>query len=154
MECFRYLQNGQDLLSDVKTCERRFGEPFRGPVIPFGAKIEYHPISTKDQSRIHQFGKRVLPGIFLGHALYAGRKICKGDIFVADIEELEILDASEIHPRRLSATEVLIPKNGEHFRFTIADATAKLSGIDQVFRRSTSNIYRHHFEPRVKLSCA
>ena len=37
MECFTYLRNVQDLLSDVKTpYERRFGEPFKGPVIPFG----------------------------------------------------------------------------------------------------------------------
>ena len=33
--------------------------------------IEYHPISAKDLSRLHQFGKNVLPGIFLGHVLYA-----------------------------------------------------------------------------------
>ena len=35
--------------------------------------VEYHPITAKDQSRIHQFGKKVLPGLFLGYALYAGR---------------------------------------------------------------------------------
>ena len=29
----------------------------------------------KDQSRIHQFGKKVLPGLFLGFALYAGRNL-------------------------------------------------------------------------------
>ena len=29
----------------------------------------------KDQSRIHQFGKKVLPGLFLGYALYAGRNL-------------------------------------------------------------------------------
>ena len=34
--------------------------------------VEYHPITAKDQSRIHQFGKKVLPGLFLGYALYAG----------------------------------------------------------------------------------
>ena len=28
--------------------------------------VEYHPITAKDQSRIHQFGKKVLPGLFLG----------------------------------------------------------------------------------------
>ena len=33
---------------------------------------------------------------------------------VADIEELENLDASEIHARRLNAREVLMPKDGEH----------------------------------------
>ena len=45
-------------------------------------------VQLKDQSRIHQFGKKVLPGLFLGYALYAGG-IWKGDILVADIEELE-----------------------------------------------------------------
>ena len=36
MECYCYLRNRQDL-SDGKTpYERRFGEPFKGPVIPFG----------------------------------------------------------------------------------------------------------------------
>ena len=29
-------------------------------------------VTAKDQSRIHQFGKKVLPGLFLGYALYAG----------------------------------------------------------------------------------
>ena len=73
LECFDYLRNIQDLVSDGKTLyERRFGEPFRGPVIPFGAMVECHPISAKDLSRLHQFGKKVLPGIFLGYVLYAG----------------------------------------------------------------------------------
>ena len=47
--------------------------PFNGPVVPFGAMVEYHPISAKDQSRLHHFGAKVLPGIFLGYALYAER---------------------------------------------------------------------------------
>ena len=34
--------------------------------------VEYHPITAKDKSRIHQFGKKVLFGLFLGYALYAG----------------------------------------------------------------------------------
>ena len=73
MECYCYLRHIQDLLSDGKTpFERRFGTPFNGPVIPFGAMAEYHPISAKDISRLHQFGPKVLPGIFLGYVLYAG----------------------------------------------------------------------------------
>ena len=52
--------------------ERRFGEPFKGPTIPFGSKVEYHPISAKDLSRLHQFGPEVLPGIFLGYVSHAG----------------------------------------------------------------------------------
>ena len=45
---------------------------------------------------------------FLGYALYAG-EIWNGDIMVADIEELETMDASELHARRLNAKEVLTP---------------------------------------------
>ena len=85
----------------------RFGMSFNGPVIQFGAMVEYHPISAKDIPRLHQFGP--LPGVFLGYVLCAVR-IWKGDIMIADIEELEEMDASEIHARRLNAKEVLTPK--------------------------------------------
>ena len=79
--------------------ERRFGKPFKGPIIPFGSLVELLPISAKDKSRIHQFGKNDLPGLFLGCALYSGR-IWNGDIMVSDIEELETKDASEIHSKK------------------------------------------------------
>ena len=124
MECYTYLRNVTDLLSDGKTpYERRFGQPFKGPIIPFGSLVEYHPITAKDQSRIHQFGKKVLPGLFLGYALYAGG-IWKGDVLIADLEELETMDASEIYSKRLNAKEVIFPKQGE-FIFPIADGRIK-----------------------------
>ena len=47
---------------------RRFSQPFKGPIVPFGSLVEYQPITAKDQSRIHQFGKKVLPGLFHGYA--------------------------------------------------------------------------------------
>ena len=100
MEYYTYLRNIQDLLSDGKApYERCFGQPFKGPIIPFGSLVEYYPISAKDQSRIHQFGKKVLPGLFLGYALYAGG-IWKGDVLIADLEELETMDASEIYSKK------------------------------------------------------
>ena len=53
LECYRYLRNVQDLLAESKTPnERRFGEPFKGPIIPSGAMVEYHPIPVRDQSRL------------------------------------------------------------------------------------------------------
>ena len=117
MECYCYLRNIQDLLSDGKTpCERRSGMPFNRPVIPFGAKV--------------------LPGIFLGYALYAGR-IWKGDILVADIEEFEERDASEIHARTLNTKEVLTPMKGDSFIFPVSDGTVKIPGEDQDLRTST-----------------
>ena len=75
MECYCYLRNIQDLLSDGKTpYERGFGEPCKGAAVPFGLMVEYHPISAKDLLRQHQFGKKVLPDILLDYVLYAGEE--------------------------------------------------------------------------------
>ena len=140
MECYTYLRNIPDVFSDAKTpYERRCGKPFKGPIIPVGSLVEYYPISAKDQSRIHQFGKKVLPGLFLGYALYAGG-IWKGDVLIADLEELETMDASEIYAKRLNAKEVIFPKQGE-FIFPIADGRIKTPGGDQELR--TSTLVRH-----------
>ena len=142
MECYTYLRNVTDLLSDGKTPdERRFGQPFKGPIMPFGSLVEYHPISSKGQSRIHQFGKTVLPGLFLGYALYAGG-IWKVDVRVADLEELETMDASEIYSKRLNAKEVIFPKENGKFIFPVADGGIKLSGGDQELR--THTLIREH----------
>ena len=81
----------------------------------------------------------MLPGLFLGYALHAGR-IWKGDVLVADLEELETTDASEIYSKRLNAKEVIFPKQGE-FIFPIADGRIKILGGDQDLR--TSTLVRH-----------
>ena len=116
------------------------GNHLKGPIIPFGSLVEYHPITAKDQSRIHQFGKKVLPGLFLGYALYAGGT-WKGDVLVADLEELETTDASEIYSKRLNAKEVIFPKEKGEFIFPIADGRIKTLGGDQDLR--TSTLVRH-----------
>ena len=86
MECYCYLRNIQDLLSDGKTaCERRFEEQRSGPITPCGAKVEYHPIAAKHQARLHQFGKKALPGIFVGCAPHAGE--AGKETYLADVEE-------------------------------------------------------------------
>ena len=137
MECYTYLRNVQDILFDGKTpYERRFGKPFKRPIIPFGSLVEYYPDSAKDQSRIHHFGKKVLPGLFLGYALYAGG-IWKGDVLIADLEELETMDASEIYSKRLNAKEVIFPKENGKIILTVADGRIKTLGGDQDLRTST-----------------
>ena len=138
LQCYTYLRNVTDLLSDGKTpYERRFGQPFKGPIIPFGSLVEYHPITAKDQSRIHQFGKKVLPGLFLG---YAGGT-WKGDVLIADLEVLETMDASEIYSKRLNAKEVIFPKEKGEFIFPVADGRINFIGGDQELR--TSTLVRH-----------
>ena len=144
MECNCYLRNIQGLLSDGKTpYERRFGMPFDVPVVPFGAMVEFHRISAKDLSRLHQFGPKVLPGTFLSNVVCAGG-IWKGDIVVADIEELEEMDASEFNARRLNAKEVLTPMKGETFIFPVEDGTAKNFWM----RSGSENIHLYPGQPR------
>ena len=130
-----YLRNSQDLLSDGKTqYERGFERPLNGPVIPFGAMVECHLVSATASIWSESLARCVL-----GYALYAGG-IWKGDIVVADIKELEEMDASELHARRLNAKEVLMPMNGRNFTFPIADGTVKIFG-----RTASENI---HLYPR------
>ena len=89
------------------------GQPFKGPIIPFGSLVEYHPIIAKDKSRTHQFGKKVSPGLFLGYALYAVG-IWKGDVLVSDLEELETMDASEIYSKKTQCKRGNISTNKEN----------------------------------------
>ena len=44
---------------------------------------------------------------------------------VADIEELETMDASEIYSKRLNAKEVIFPKENGEFIFPVADGRIK-----------------------------
>ena len=111
------------------------GNHLKDQLFHFGSLVEHHSITAKDQSRIHQFGKKVLPGLFLGYALYAGW-IWKGDVLIADLDELETMGASEIYSKRLNAKDVIFPRQGE-FIFPIADGRIKTPGGDQDLRTST-----------------
>ena len=88
--------------------------------------VEYDAIPAKGQSRLDQFGKKVLPGKILGKALVA-RGIWEGDALIADIEELGKLDASEIPARRLSAKEILTSQKGEKFPIPIHRRRTRLT---------------------------
>ena len=57
---------------------------------------------------------------------------------VADIKELETMDASEIYSKRLNAKEVIFPKENGNFILPVADGRNKLPGGDQELRTSTS----------------
>ena len=143
-----------------------------------GATVEYHPNSARDQSRLHEFGKKVFLGILLGYVLIAGGK-SKGHILVADIEELGKLDASEIHARfhyslsqmeqqnfveeimdRESTPWQYHPVRSEDLRGEFqgnSDGSQPTEAHDDAEARNDfwsiegDFIYRHHTEPRVHL---
>ena len=59
---------------------------------------------------------------------------------IADLEDLEILDASNIYLRRINAKEVLITQENDEFTKPTADGTAKLSVRDCEFRVPTPRL--------------
>ena len=87
--------------------------------------------------------KKVLPGLFLGYAWYGGG-MWKGDMMVADIEELETMDASEIYSERLNAKEVIFPiENGNISRRWTNQTSWRRSGTENVhFDTGTPNSRR------------
>ena len=142
--------------------ERGFGQPFKGPIIPFGSLVEYYPITAKDQSRIHQFGKKVLLGLFLGYALYAGG-IWKGDVLKdsAEFEDGRIKLLGGDQDLRTSTSTRDRPIRGESHRDFLAESKGSLppphgsfpdasEAINDFWSMSGNLIYRHHVEPRVK----
>ena len=61
---------------------------------------------------------------------------------VADLEELETMDASEIYSKRLNAKEEVFHKENGKFIFPVADGRIKFVGGDQELR--TSTLVRDH----------
>ena len=80
--------------------------------------------------------------IILERKSYLVCSLERGDIMVADIEELETMDASEIYSKRLNAKEVIFPKEKGEFIFPIADGRIKTSGGGQELR--TPTLIREH----------
>ena len=120
------FRNVQDLLTEEKTpYETRFGEPFKGPTIPFGALVENHPISTRDQSRLHQFGKKVLPGIFLGC------EVDRGFGRFGKVGRIWNLSSKNQRERSIDITKKY------EFIFRVADGAPKLQGRAYDFREPT-----------------
>ena len=122
MECYFFLRNIQDLLSDGKTPHER--------ITPFLLKTHRDCIRS----------------VLKSCQVYSLDMCCpleesgKGDIMVRDIEELEEMDASELHARRLNTKEVLTPMKGDNFYFL-----GRRWNSQNFWRRSTSEIV--HLNP-------
>ena len=117
-----------------------FGKPFKGLIIPFGSLVEYYTISSKDQSRIHQFGKKVSFELFNGYPLYA-RGIWKGDIMVAEtVRSWNRWTHQKSTLKYSMQRKVYFPKKLE--KFPVADGRIKFSGGDQELR--TPTLIREH----------
>ena len=158
MECYTYLRNIQDLLSDGKhQYERRFGEPFKGPIITFGSLVESYPISAKDQSRIHQFGKKVLLRLFLWIPSVRGEEFGRVTYWLPTLRSWKRWTHLNSTQKRLNAKEVIFPKENGNFIFPVTDGRIKpswrRSGTENIhLDTGTSNSRRksHRFSWRIR----
>ena len=116
MESYTSLRNVTDLFSDGGTpYERLFGQPFNGPIIPFGSLVEYHPISAKDQSRIHHFWKESLTWIVPRIRSYTRGEFGKVTYWLQTLRSWRRWTHRKSISKRLNAKEVILPK--ERFLF-------------------------------------
>ena len=52
-----------------------FGQPFKGPIIPFGLLVEYHPVTAKDLVKNPSIWKESLTWIVLRIRFVRGRNL-------------------------------------------------------------------------------
>jgi len=75
---------------------------FKGPIIPFGALIDFMPI-PKNLKEEPKFAPRSKPGVFFGYHLSAGG-LFKGDFYVVDLEQFTGQEwpdmLNKVHPQR------------------------------------------------------
>ena len=70
--------------------------------------------STKSTSRLHQFGTKMLPGIFIEYELNSGGGWTE-DFIIADWHDIENNVASEVHLQRFKSKEVEIARSIIYF---------------------------------------
>ena len=108
MECYCYLRNVHDKMADGKTVfENRYGQTFDRP-IPFGTLVERIPLTAKDKSRVHQFGKTSADRQILGLCSTFGRRLVRR----LD-EDLQESTVSDIY---FKSQEVFVKKENTNFR--------------------------------------
>ena len=142
MECYTYLRNIQDLLSDWKTpYERRFGQPFKGPIFPFGSLVEYYLFLRKTcQEYINLERKSYLN--------YSFDTLCTRCEFGRVTYWLQTSRSWKRWTHQKSTLKdsmqrkQYFPKENGQFTFPLADGRIKLSGGDQELR--TSTLIRDH----------
>ena len=83
------------------------------------------PIGEKETARLHKFGDKRLPAIFVGYGQQAGGSR-GGALLVVDWDAVVNAEkASEIHVKRYKANEANVMKVNDTFRFPLAEGIVK-----------------------------
>ena len=105
--------------------QSRFLKNFKGPVYPFGCEVQYKPSSPKELAAIHNYGEKILSGIFVGYSERAGGE-WNGDLLIADWDQIENAErAADVKIKRCPASEVKVCKLNGKFRFPVKEGSLK-----------------------------
>ena len=69
--------------ADGKTASEKPRGVHDGPVILLETKSSSKQITFQDETRLHQFGAKIIPAIFVGYVLHAGGRWAR-DLLIAD----------------------------------------------------------------------
>ena len=110
-QCFCFLRVVVDALHpDEKTAyERRWGHAFAGPIIPFGASVDFLPASKEDRAAVHAVGAKTIPGIFAGYHQKVGGQ-WSGDLYVVSLADIRGNVNHKPHCKRIQAPNVYVNK--------------------------------------------
>ena len=124
MECNCYQRNVHNKVSDGKEAsEKTIGLQFDRLLIPVEANVSCKPITSTDETRLHQLRKKMLPGGLHGSLYHVWEEDCQVDLPIADWKDLENLSAP-IFPLNGSSTKKSHSRENDSFR-----ARASLSAL-------------------------
>ena len=139
MECYTYLRNVTDLLSDGKTpYERRFGQPLKDRLFHLVHWLSITPSlrKTSRESIINLERKSYLDCSLDTHCTRG--EFGRMTYWLQTLRSCGGWTHRKSTHKRLNAKEVIFPKEKGEFIFPIADGRIKPLGGDQDLRTSTS----------------
>ena len=93
---------------------------------------QYHPSNPDDLDRLHQFGAKVLSGVFVGYKQHSGGG-WTGDWLILDWEEIEEAElSSQIYTKTIKHKECIVVYDKEgNFCFPAAEGRLRQSEFDE-----------------------
>ena len=82
---------------------------FDGPLIPFGALVNFLPSNPDDKEAVHPMGSKTIPGVFAGYHQAVGG-LWSGDLFIVPLRTIKEYNQAKPHCRRISAGDVYVEK--------------------------------------------
>ena len=127
--------------------ERRFNQPFDGPAIPLGAEVKYKPSAPNGEKRLHQFGDKLLPGLFAGYHQKPGGTWA-GDLYIIDQDEIAQTNTHPSNTQAYSPQGSVYPKTQRPLSLSICNRKTHTTRLGttrkETTQATTTRVQRTH----------